>query len=99
MVPVPRDEPGPLVTEIHPTETVLSGSEERPAHRVIVRPHEQIIDADVLKLNRVPVRTEDLRVTARRDHQVRVWSALGLVQRVHEGAFLLRVQLHHVPSD
>lgn len=99
MVPVPGEESGPLVTEVDAAETVLPGPEERLTDRVIMRPREQVIDADVLELRRVVARPENLGVPAGRDHDVRVRSALGPVECAHEGALLLRAELHHISPD
>ncbi len=99
MVAVPGEEPGPLVTEVHSAEAVLPGPQERFADREIVRPHEQVIDADVLELRGAVVGPQDLCVPTGRDHDVRVRSALGLIERAHEETLLLRAELHHIPPD
>lgn len=96
LVPVPRDEARPLVREVHAPETGLPGAQERLADGVVVRPHEVVVDGDVVELHGVAVGAEDLRVAPRGDHQVRVHRALGLVQRVHERTLLVRAELHHV---
>lgn len=95
---MPSDEPGPFVREVHAPETGLPGPQERLADRVVMGPHEIIIDSDVLKLHGVPVGPEDLSVAPRGDHQLRVHGALGSIQRVHEGTLLGRAELHHVSS-
>lgn len=59
-------------------------------------PHKVVVDGDVLELHGVPVGTEDLRIAPRRDHEVRVHRALGLVQRVNERTLLVSAELHHV---
>lgn len=94
---VPGDEARALVREVHPTETGLARAQERLADRVIVGPHEVIVDGAVLELRGVPVGAKDVRVVPGGDHQVRVHRALGLVQRVHKGALLIGAELHHVP--
>lgn len=96
--PVPGDETGTLVREVHSAEAGLPRTQERLADRVVVGPHEVIIDGDVLKLHGAPVGPEDLRVAPRGDHQIRVNRALGLVQRAHERTLLIRAELHHVSS-
>lgn len=97
--PVPGDESRALVREVHPTEAGLPGAQERLADRVVVGPHEVVVDGDVLELHGVAVGPEDLGVAAGGDHQVGVHGALGLVQRVHEGTLLVRAELHHVSPD
>lgn len=96
MEPVPSDESGPLVGEVHSAETGLARPQERLADREVVAPHEVVVDGDVLELHGVPVGSEDLRVAPCGDHQVGVHGALGLVQRVHERTLLVRAELHHV---
>lgn len=84
--------------EVHAPKTGLSRPQERLADGVVMGPHEIIVDGDVLKLHGVPVRPEDVSVAPCGDHQVRVHGALGLIQRVHKGTFLVRAELHHVSS-
>lgn len=61
---MPRDEPGPLVREIHAPEAGLAATEKRLTHRVVVRPHEVVVNSDVFEKSDVPIRADQLLVTA-----------------------------------
>lgn len=96
---MPRDEPGSLVREVHAPEAGLSTTEKRLTHGVVVRPHEVVVDGDVFKHSGVTIRAEQLAIAACGDDQVRVNGPLSLVQSVHEGAPLTRVQSENISSD
>lgn len=99
VVAVPCDEPGSLVREVHAPEGGLAATEKRLTHRVVVRPHEEVVDGDIFKHSDVTIRAEHLLVAPCGDDHFRVHCLLSSVQSIDEGTPLSGVQRLNISSD
>lgn len=84
--------------EVNSSETYLSRPQESFTDRVVVGPHEIVIDSDVIELHGVPVRSKNLSESSGRYNYVRMYCALGTVQSIQESSPLIRIELHYVSS-
>lgn len=84
--------------EVNSPETYLARPQEGFTDRVVVGPHEIVIDSDVLKLRGVPIRSKNFSESADGYNYVRVYCALGTVQSIQKSSSLIRVEPHYVSS-